>query len=882
MPDWGQEIRGRLANLRLEPAREAAIVEELAEHLDDCYAELLAGGATADEAYRAALAELSGGEALARGLRRVERQAVPEPVVAGANRRTSVVADLWQDLRYGARVLAKQPGLSLTAVLMLALGIGATTAIFSVVNAVLLRPLPFPEPENLMLVEAKGVGNFAAPDFRDLAAQNRSFARLGAYANATFNLSGGSEPERINGARISASLLPTLGVQPLYGRNLTPEEEPEGGDRVVLLGHGLWQRQFGADAGVVGRTVRLDGQSFTVIGVLPPGDNLPADKELFVPLTLSAFDLNNYQGFFLTLVARLKSGVTRAQANAELATIIKPGERGPRFGGVRVIGLQEALVGDVRSMMLMLMGAVGFVMLIACANLANLLLAAAARRQQEIIVRLSLGANRGRVVRQFLTESLLLASLGGSAGLLVAWWGMALINALLPSAIPRIGVVGVDVRVLGFTLALTVAAGLLFGTLPALRASQTALTGALKEGSRTLGGGPGRQRMRATLVVSQVALTVVLLTGAGLLIRSFVRLQQTPLGFRPERLLTARITLPRPAYATPQQRQSFTRRLLEEMRGQPGMQEAALTSSLPFAAGNPGFVILMNGREEVRPGMPTANFRSVTPDYFRVLGIPLRRGREFSGADDERAPMVAVINETMARRYWPDTDPIGQRIKETSNTAAWREIVGVVGSVRHRDRGEEPRPEMFVPWSQSPAPTLNLAVRTQAELAGAGATLRRAVTAIDANLPVFEVSTMDERLFESVAQPRFRTALLGVFAALALVMSVVGLYAVVAFSVAQRTHELGIRVALGAQRRDVIGLVLGQGLKLVGIGIVIGLGGAWALTRVLTTLLYEVKPTDHLTFLAVPVLLVAVSILACWLPARRAAGVDPITALRYE
>ena len=359
MPDWKPEIRRRLASLKLEPTREAAIVEELAQHLEDCYAELLAGGATAAEAYRRTLAELSGSELLPRELRRVERQVAPEPIVLGTNRRTNMIADLWQDLRYGARMLLKQPGFTLIAVLTLALGIGANTAIFSVVNAVLLRPLPFPEPERLMLVEGKGLGNFAAPDFRDLATQNRSFAQLGAYTSATFNLSGGSEPERVNGARVSAGLLPTLGVQPLYGRNLTAEEDRDGGEKVVLLGHGLWQRQFGADAGSWAARSGLTSRVYTVIGVLPPGFNFPRGRELFVPLALNAFDLNNYNGFFLTIIARLKPDVTRPQADAELATIIKPGEKGPRFGSVRVLGLQESLVGDVRTMMLVLMGAVG-------------------------------------------------------------------------------------------------------------------------------------------------------------------------------------------------------------------------------------------------------------------------------------------------------------------------------------------------------------------------------------------------------------------------------------------------------------------------------------------------------------------------------------------
>ncbi len=899
MPDWKLQIRRRLAKLELEPTREAVIVEELAQHLADCYAELLASGATAAEAERQTRAELSGSELLERELRRVERRTHQEPIILGTNRRRNMIADLWQDLRYGARMLLKQPGFSLIAILTLALGIGANTAMFSVVNAVLLRPLPFPEPERLMLlVDGKGPANFAGADVRDLSLPNRSFAQFGAYSIATFNVAGGSVPERVNGARVSAGLLPTLGVQPLYGRNLTAEEDREGGAKVILLGHGVWKRQFGADPNVVGRAISLDEQSYTVIGVLPPKLNFPADNELFVPLALSAKDLDSYfSPFFINITVRLKPDVTRSQADAELSTIIKkqePEEKGPRFQRLRAMGLQDAMVGDARTMMLVLLGAVGFVVLIACANLANLLLTAAARRHKEIAVRLSLGASRKRVVRQFLTESLLLAGLGGVAGLFLAYEGMTLINALLPSTVPRNGEISVDGRVLAFTCVLTVLAGLLFGTLPALRASQTALSEAMKAGSPTLGGSFGANRLRALLVISQVALTVVLLTGAGLMIKSFMQLQQTRLGFRPERLLTARISLPRYPrqqstsaqlpYATPEQRRSFADRLLEETRQQPGMQEAVLTSFLPFATGNYMFGVLMNGQkiEERRPGMPMANFRAVSPDYFRVLGIPLLKGREFSSADHERAPLVVVINETMAKRYWPNANPIGQRINETNDDANWREIVGIAGSVQHLARGEEPQPEMFVPVSQKPPDTLNVAVRTQVEQAVFEATLRRTVTALDANLPVFEVRTMEERLFESVAQPRFRTVLLGVFAALALLMAVVGLYAVMAVSVAQRTHELGIRIALGAQRRDVIGMVLGQGIKLVSLGIMIGLAGAWALTRVLTTLLYGVKPTDPLTFIAVPVLLIAVAILACWLPARQAANVDPLTALRYE
>ncbi len=705
-------------------------------------------------------------------------------------------------------------------------------------------------------------------------------------------MSGGNEPERVSAARVSATFLPTLGIQPVRGRNFTTDEDRAGGEKVVLLSHGLWQRKFGADDGITGRVVKVDGVDHTVAGVLPRGFDFPPNKELFVPLALSPSDLNGYGKYSLTVVTRLKPGVSRSQADAELRTIIRreppdssaPG-RFPDFRktwSVRLVGVHEAMVGAVRTMMLVLMGAVGFVVLIACANLANLLLTSATRRQKEIAVRLSLGANRLRVVRQFLTESLVLALLGGLAGLFLACSAMALINAALPANIPRIGEIGVDARVLGFTAALALAAGLLFGTLPAWRASQTTLTEALKSGRPAVGGGLGQQRVRTMLVVSQVALTVVLLTGAGLLIKSFARLQSAPLGFRPERLLTARVTLPFSTYTNAQQRLTFAQQLLETVRGQPGMREAALTSQLPFAWGGQSFGILMDGKEQSNGDMPTAHFRSISPEYVRVMGIPLLRGREFSDADHEGAPRVVLINETMAKKYWPNTDPIGHRVKETSNEQVWREIVGIVGSVRHRERGREPEPEMFVPWSQRPDATLNMAVRTGFEPASAGGVLRSGVAALDPDLPLFDVRTMEARLSDSVAQPKFRTALLGTFAAMALVMAVIGIYGVMAFSVVQRTHELGIRIALGARRNVVIGLVLRHGAVLAGLGIVIGLAGALALTRVLQTLLFEVKPTDPLTFTMVPVALMGVALFACWLPARRASKVDPMAALRAE
>ena len=797
------------------------------------------------------------------------------------------------DLKFAFRQLLKNPGFTTVAVLTLALGIGANTAMFSVVNAVLLRPLPFADPERLMFIEGQSWKELSGGDFNDLSTRSRSFSQIAAFfGNATFNLSGGNEPERVSAARISASLLPTLGVQTVRGRNFTAAEDRDGGERVVLIGHGLWQRKFGGDEAIIGRQIRLDGVTHTVVGVLPRGFNFPPNKDLLAPLALKSSDLSNYGWYSLTVVARLKSEVTRSQAEAELSTILRreppafsePGNF-PDFRktwGLRLAGMHQAMVGEVRWMMLVLMGAVGFVALIACANLANLLLTSATRRQKELAVRLALGASRHRVVQQFLLESLVLAMLGGLAGLLVACSMMALINASLPANVLRIGEVSLDGRVLGFTATLALASGLLFGTLPAWRASQTAVTDALKAGSHTVGGGFAQRRLRAMLVVSQVALTVVLLTGAGLLIKSLVRLQSAPLGFRPERLLTARLTLPSPLYTNGQQRRAFAQRLIEGIRAQPGLEEMAVTSQLPFAWGIQSFGIAIEVKEESEGNMPTAHFRSTSPNYFRVMGIPLLKGREFSEADDERAPRVALINEAMARKYWANADPIGHRIKETSDAQVWREIVGIVGSVRHQERGLEPEPEMFVPWNQVPDVTLNLAIRTQIDPSTVGEVLRMAVAEVDPELPLFDVRTMEARLSESVAQPRFRTALLGTFGAIALVMAAIGLYGVIAYSVARRTRELGIRMALGARRHDVIRLVLRQGAALASAGIILGLTGAFALTRLLASLLYEVGPTDPLTFLAVPIVLVTVAMLACWLPARRAAQVDPIVALRTE
>jgi putative ABC transport system permease protein len=898
MPDWKREIARRLAGAGLQPARELEIVEELAQHLDDLYEESLRGGATEAEAFAAALVELDEGELLAQELRGAHRPAGPEPVVAGAPAGgTNVLGDLSQDLRYGARVLWKSPTFTLVAVVALALGIGANSAIFSVVNAVLLRPLPYAEPERLVMVwEENAKAGYprdtpSAGNFIDWREQSQVFEGMAALAEQSFNLTGAGEPERIAGQRVSAGLFPLLGVEPQSGRALLPEEDQPGRDRVVVLSHGLWQRRFGSDPSLVGRSISLNGESYAVAGVMPPGFQFPdRETQLWVPIAFSSEEAANRGRHYLSVVARMKHGVTLRQAQGEMDAIAaRLREQHPdenRDLGATVTTLHEHVAGEIKPALLVLLGAVGFVLLVACANVANLLLARAAARQKEIAVRVALGASRLRLVRQFLTESVLLGALGGGAGLLLSVWGVGLLKTFIPEDISQAAQVSVDARVLGFTAAVSLLTGLVFGLAPAAQASRFNLNETLKEGGRDSAAGARGNRLRNLLVVTEVALALVLLVGAGLLVNSFLRLRGVDPGFRTDNLLKMTVLPAEQKYPDRARRAVFYTELLNRVKTLPGVQSAAVTTSLPLTATGDSQGFSVEGRPdppgERRPAVVT---RVVSPDYFATLGIPVLRGRGFDDQQDRAgvAPSI-LINEAMARRYWPGEDPLGKRITMgTPESGPWMPVVGVVRDVRQFELESEPKPQVYLSYLQAGIfRPKQLVVRTSVEPRGLAASVRGAVWSVDKDQPVSDISTMEEVVSESLARQRFSVLLLGVFAGLALLLAAVGIYGVMSYTVEQRRHEIGIRMALGAQAGDVLRLAVGQGLKLVLWGVLLGLCAALALTRLMSSLLYGVSATDPATFAAISLLLVCAGLLASYIPARRATKVDPLTALRYE
>ena len=798
---------------------------------------------------------------------------------------------LLQDVRYAARRLRKSPGFALVAVGALTLGIGANTAIFSVVNSVLLRPLPYPEPEQLVQVwETRPRMNMprtevAPHEFLAWAGQSQSFRQLAANDSTEYNLTGRGEPERVTGALVTASYFPLLGVSPARGRAFLAEEDEPGKENVVVLGHELWQSRFNSDPSVVGQSVSLDGVPCTVVGVMPRGFSLPNGAELARPIAFSAADRAKAGSHFLNVYGRLKEGVTLAQAEGEMAAVAGRVEQdfGEANVGHRVVlvPLHEQVVGGARTALLVLLGAVGLVLLIACANVANLLLARAAGRRREVAVRSALGASRWRIVRQLLAESLLLSALSGAAGLLLAVWGVDLLVSLDPTGVQRAGEVTLDWRVLGFTLGLSLLTGLLFGLAPALQASKADFNESLKEGGRSAQG-LGRSRLRGALVVSEVALTLVLLVGAGLLVKSFRQLLAVESGLDPHGVLTMDVSLPRAKYAERQQITSFYERLVEQAASLPGVEAAGAVSVLPLAGNDNSNFVQIEGRPPLPPGQALrAGRRNVSADYFRALGIRVKRGRAFSASDSNGAPPVVVINEAMARSFFAGEDPVGKRIR-TGDRSPWVEVVGVVGDVRHRGLDVDTRPEMFFPHPQAPSRQMTLAVRASGDPLALAGPLRERVRELDRDQPVGNVKTMETWVAESVASRRFSVLLLGVFACVAAGLAALGLYGVVSYSVAQRTHEIGLRVALGARPRDVLRLVIRQGMILTLLGTAVGLLAALALTRVMSGLLFGVGATDAATFVTVPLLLVAVALLACYLPARRATKVDPMVALRHE
>jgi putative ABC transport system permease protein len=901
MPDWKQEIRRRLANLQLAPTREAAIVEELAQRLDEHYAELLASGVSEREACRHVRAELHDGGLLTHGLRRVERSINPEPIVLGTNRRTNMIADLIQDLRFGARMLAKQPGFSLIVILTLALGIGATTAIFTVFDALLLRPLPYPEAERLAVVattmrrEGAEVRATSYPDFASWRDENTVFEQIAARVGASFSLLGAGEPERVSGELVSASYFSLLGVKPIYGRAFLPEEDRTPDTRrVAVVGYGFWQRRYGGSPQLVGQTIQLSDGNYTVVGIMPEGFRGISDQsELWLPMMMTsaarpARDLQPRDQRWLSTIARLKPGVSVQQAQAEMDAIARrleqtyPATNANR--GALVTPLHEWMFGNMQLTLRILLGAVGCVLLVACANVANLLLQRAAARRKETAVRLALGATPGRLLRQLLTESLLLAFGGGVLGVILAFWSADFLVALSPISFPSFVKLTLDGRVLGFSLLVSILTGMLFGLAPALQSARPALNEVLKESSRGSSSGLGSHRWLTAIVVSEFALALVLLVSAGLMIRSLQRLYAVDPGFDSERLLTMRFSLPPQKYAR-ENSGVFHQQLRERLQTLPGVQSVALSSDLPLSGDTSAGPVELEGQSGAPAGAEIRMFRHrVTPQFFAALGISLRRGRDFTADDHAQAPNVAIISEALARRYWPNEDPLGKRLREEGADNPWFSVVGVVADVKYRALPNNPTadPDVYFPLLQRPTNTLSLAVRAANEPNSLAAAIRGELQKLDPNLPLYNVSTMAQQVANQTTQSRFSAWLLGIFGALALALSAVGIYSVMAYAVEQHTREIGVRMALGAQASDVLKLVIGQGMALALVGVALGVVASLALTHTMRTLLFGISATDPLTYAGIAFLLTVVALLACFVPARRATKVDPMIALRSE
>ena len=813
---------------------------------------------------------------------------------------------LWQDARYGLRSLLKNPGFTLVALVALALGIGANSAIFSVVNAVLLRPLPYPEPDRIMSVWENNLKRGWHEDvttpanFIDWRDQNRAFEAMAAHMGRGFNLSAGGEAERIRGAIVSVDFFKVMGTAPALGRGFLPEDAGGTGGRVAVLGHSLWKRKFGGDPLVLGRPITLDSEAFTVVGIAPPGFEFPETSQAWAlskaavpdnPWLPPGIAIETIRGLhYFPVVARLKDGVTRAAAQADMdaiaARLAKQYPDTNADSGVEVIPLHEHLVGEVRPALVVFLGAVGLVLLIACANVANMSLARSASRRREVAIRTALGATRVRLLRQDLTESVLLAVLGGVAGLLLASWGVDLLVALRPESVPGAASAGLDGRVLTFTLGLSVLTGLLFGVAPALNAASADPHEALKEGGRSASAGPRARLLRASLVVSEMAIALVLLAGSGLLIKSFMRLQRIDPGLQIENILTVRLWTPDADYPDGARQSAFYSEVLRRVAALPGVEAAAATTDLPMSGTDSYLGFQIEGRPPTGPGEgPESGLHQVTPDYFSALGIPILRGRPLLPSDAEGAPSVKVVSKTLADRYWPGEDPIGKRISygtDEKNEPQWSTVVGVAGDVRQKGLHAEPRPEAYTSSLQWPSRYMTLIVRSPLDPAALAESVRRELRAVDPNVPAYSVKTLREVMDGSLAARRFNMTLLAVFAFVALALASVGLYGVIAYTVNQRTHEIGVRMALGASRSDILRLVVGQGMALAVGGVVLGLGGALALTRLLSSLLAGVGTTDLPTYGLTGLLLTVVAFLACYVPARRAARVDPMAALRSE
>ncbi len=814
-----------------------------------------------------------------------------------------------QNLRYALRVLGKQPLFTAIVILTFALGIGANTAVFSVLNAVLLRPLPFHEPQNLVALGEYDTREKADPgteidsisylDYVDFRDQSQVFDRVAVYTNQSVStLTDGNEATHVQGEAVSADLFPLLGVQPFLGRVFLPNED-EPGNHVVILGHDLWQRRFGGDRGIIGRTVTLDGQPFQVIGVMPPRFTFPISAispELWVPMSMlreskdgSKPVTETRDTVFFFCIARLKPGVSIQQAQANIDTVTADWRRqypdSKLYTGAKVVPEISAMIGSTHSALLMLCAMAGCVLLVASVNVANLLLARSLSRHKEISIRAALGAGRWHIIKQLLAESILLGVVGGLAGLVIAVWGIDSVKAFLPS-LPRIDEISPDPRVLAFTALVSVGVGILAGLLPAWRASHPNLAGSLNESSRGSTEGAAGGRTRAALVTIEVVLALVLLASAGLLVQSFLRLQKVPAGFDPTNVTTALVRLPETSYGKPEQAGEFYKKLMDRVSTFPGVQSAGAAWWIPLS----GFEVAFNFNIEEHPvaagQQPIAEVNVVTPDYFQTVRVPIRSGRAFTDRDDRLAPPVAIVSAGFAKQFFPGEDPIGKRMTLNGSVDPGkppvREIVGVVADMHLISLRLPPKPQIYVPHQQFAIQTMSIFVRSQMSQSSLMTTLRRAVDEIDKNVPVFRVRTLPDYFSQSIAQPRLNAMLVGLFALIALLLAAAGIFGVMSYSVTQRTQEIGIRLALGAQRYDVLRLVVLQGMRFVGAGIVLGLIGVFVCTRLMQSLLFGIGATDLRTMFAVTVILAAVAFIACLLPARRATLVDPARALRAE
>ena len=898
MRDWQAYVRAHLNLPAHSPERQARIIRELGTQMEDFYRDALAGGLTEQEADIHARSQVTDWERIARDVSRADRVYREPGFVRLANAMDGspgptggvlqMFSNVIRDVRFGLRQLWKAPGFSVVAILTLGLGIGSSSAIFSVVNGVLLRPLPYPEPDALVrvheLVPQYGRFSVAPANFLDWRTQNKSFERIAAYSGTSGTLIWDDGPERVQGASVSWDLMELLKVRPALGPGFEEKHDRPGGNDVLILSHGLWLRRFGGDPAVIGTSINFSGTPATIVGVMPEGFYFPSrTAEFWRPIAINPSDPPR-GAHFLGVVARLKEGVTTDQAGAEMKGIAeqlaKQYPNNSANESAEIVSLLEQVVGTIRPALMTLLAAVGVVVLIVCANIANLLLVRASMREKEVAIRTALGAGRSRLAMQMLAESLVLSLTGGALGLLLAYLAIPAIQTLSAGSIPRVADVSIDGSVLGFTLVASLLTGVIFGLVPAWQASRAGAGSALKEGGRSSVGSGGKW-MRSALLVAEVALSLVLLVGAALLLRSFSKLTNVDPGFNPQGVLAFQVSLPAASYADDGKVLQYYDRLLERLAATPSVTSAAAVQSLPIR-GSYVLSVVIHGQPTPAPGEePSANYRAITPDYFATMGIPVLRGRAFTRQDATTGARVTIVDEAFARRHYPGEEAIGRRI-DIGNGTDNAEIIGIVGNVNYTGLDALPTPTMYMSTAQDSFNTLWVMARTEGDPNALSGTVRQIVRDLDGRLPAYSMTPLAEVVSESVAQQRFSMLLILLFGGVALFLSAVGLYGVVAYTVSLRTREIGLRMAVGASPSDVLRMIVGGGMKLALLGVALGVGGALALSQLVKAMLFEVEPSDPASYAATAALLLVVAALACYIPARRAMRVDPMVTLQQE